>query len=92
MILGGGVVGTHAAMIAIGMGADVTVLDRSRDAMRALWRSSAARQDRFSTPRRDREHLVTGADLVIGGVLIPGASAPKLSSRRDDQADEAGAR
>jgi len=78
VILGGGVVGTHAAMIAVGMGADVTVLDRSPDAMRALWRQfgSALKTD-FSTVAAV-EHHVTGADLVVGGVLIPGASAPKL--------------
>jgi len=80
VILGGGVVGTHAAMIALGMGADVTVLDRSSDAMRALWKQfgSALKTD-FSS-RVAVEHHVTGADLVIGGVLIPGASAPKLVS------------
>ena len=80
VILGGGVVGTHAAMIALGMGADVTVLDRSPDAMRALWKQfgSALKTD-FSS-RVAIEHHVTGADLVIGGVLIPGASAPKLVS------------
>ena len=80
VILGGGVVGTHAAMIALGMGADVTVLDRSPDAMRALWRQfgSALKTD-FSS-RVAVEHHVTAADLVIGGVLIPGASAPKLVS------------
>ena len=80
VILGGGVVGTHAAMIALGMGADVTVLDRSPDAMRALWKQfgSALKTD-FSS-RVAVEHHVTGADLVIGGVLIPGASAPKLVS------------
>ncbi len=80
VILGGGVVGTHAAMIAIGMGADVTVLDRSPEAMRALWRQfGSALKTEFST-RAAVEHHVTGADLVVGGVLIPGASAPKLVS------------
>ncbi|MEO8346557.1 MAG: alanine dehydrogenase [Betaproteobacteria bacterium] len=80
VILGGGVVGTHAAMIAIGMGADVTVLDRSPEAMRALWRQfGSALKTEFST-RAAVEYFVTGADLVVGGVLIPGASAPKLVS------------
>ena len=78
VILGGGVVGTHAAMIALGMGADVTVLDRSPDAMRALWKQfGAPLKTEFST-RDAVERRVTRADLVIGGVLIPGASAPKL--------------
>jgi alanine dehydrogenase len=80
VILGGGVVGTHAAMIAVGMGADVTVLDRSPDAMRALWRQfGSALKTEFSTVAAV-EHHVIGADLVVGGVLIPGASAPKLVS------------
>ena len=80
VILGGGVVGTHAATIAVGMGADVTVLDRSPDAMRTLWRQfGTSLKTDFST-RAALEHHVTGADLVIGGVLIPGASAPKLVS------------
>ncbi len=78
VILGGGVVGSHAAMIALGMGADVTVIDRSPDAMRALWRQfGASLKTEFST-HDAIERQVTGADLVIGGVLIPGASAPKL--------------
>ena len=78
VILGGGVVGTHAAMIALGMGADVTVLDRSPDAMRALWKQfGAPLKTEFSTHDTVERH-VTRADLVIGGVLIPGASAPKL--------------
>jgi alanine dehydrogenase len=80
VILGGGVVGTHAAMIALGMGADVTVLDRSPDAMRALWQQfGAPLKTEFSTHDAVERH-VTHADLVIGGVLIPGASAPKLVS------------
>jgi alanine dehydrogenase len=80
VILGGGVVGTHAATISVGMGADVTVLDRSPEAMRTLWRQfGASLKTEFST-RAALEHHVTGADLVIGGVLIPGASAPKLVS------------
>ena len=78
VILGGGVVGTHAAMIALGMGADVTVIDRSPDAMAALWKQfGAPLKTEFST-HDAIERLVTRADLVIGGVLIPGASAPKL--------------
>ena len=80
VILGGGVVGTHAAMIALGMGANVTVLDRSPDAMRALWRQfGAPLKTEFSTGDAVERH-VARADLVIGGVLIPGASAPKLVS------------
>ena len=80
VILGGGVVGTHAAMIAVGMGADVTVLDRSPDAMRALWRQFGTALKTDFSSRAAVEHHVAGADLVVGGVLIPGASAPKLVS------------
>ncbi len=77
-ILGGGVVGTHAAMIAVGMGADVTVLDRSPEAMRVLWRQfGTSLKTEFSTRAAVEAHVI-GADLVVGGVLIPGASAPKL--------------
>jgi alanine dehydrogenase len=78
VVLGGGVVGTHAAAMALGLGADVTVLDRSPDAMRALWRQfGAALKTEFST-RDAVERRVRTADLVIGGVLVPGAAAPKL--------------
>ncbi|MEO8508222.1 MAG: alanine dehydrogenase, partial [Betaproteobacteria bacterium] len=81
VILGGGVVGTHAAMIALGMGADVTVLDRSPDALATLWRQfGAPLKTEFSTHAAVVRH-VTRADLVIGGVLIPGASAPRLVTR-----------
>jgi len=81
VILGGGVVGTHSAMIALGMGADVTVIDRSPEAMATLWKQfGAPLKTEFST-RDAIERLVTRADLVIGGVLIPGASAPRLVTR-----------
>jgi len=81
VVLGGGVVGTHAIHIALGMGADVWVIDRSVDALRRLW----VQFDRplntvFSTRDAIDRHL-KDADLVIGGVLIPGASAPKLITR-----------
>jgi alanine dehydrogenase len=81
VILGGGVVGTHSAMIALGMGADVTVIDRSNEALTALWKQfGAALKTEFST-HDAIERQVARADLVIGGVLIPGASAPRLVSR-----------
>ncbi|MFO1311326.1 MAG: alanine dehydrogenase [Burkholderiales bacterium] len=81
VILGGGVVGAHAAAIAVGMGADVTVIERSPDAMAALWRQFGAQLKTEYSTRDAIEAHVTRADLVIGGVLIPGASAPKLVSR-----------
>ena len=78
VIIGGGVVGTHAAHIAIGMGADVTVVDRSVDALKALWRQFGKPLNTVYSTRAAIEEHVLSADLVIGGVLIPGAAAPKL--------------
>ncbi|HEX7272743.1 MAG TPA: alanine dehydrogenase [Casimicrobiaceae bacterium] len=81
VVLGGGVVGTHAIHIALGMGADVWALDRSVDVLRRLWvQFGRPLNTVFSTHDAIERHL-TDADLVIGGVLIPGASAPKLVSR-----------
>ncbi len=78
VIIGGGVVGTHAAAIALGMGAEVWVLDRNVDVLRGLWRQFGRPLNTvFSTRDAIEKHCVS-ADLVIGGVLIPGASAPRL--------------
>jgi alanine dehydrogenase len=82
VILGGGVVGTHAAEIALGMGANVTVLDRNIDALRRLWSQFGTRLGTAFSSRDSIERHVAKADLVIGGVLVPGASAPKLVSRK----------
>jgi alanine dehydrogenase len=79
-ILGGGVVGTHSAEIALGMGARVAVLDRSVDALRRLWVQFGTRLETVFSSRDAIERHVAAADLVIGGVLVPGASAPKLVS------------
>jgi alanine dehydrogenase len=78
VIIGGGVVGTHAAHIAMGMGANTWVIDRSTDVLRALWRQFGRPLDTVYSTRFAIEQHVLGADLVIGGVLIPGAAAPKL--------------
>jgi alanine dehydrogenase len=80
VILGGGVVGSHAAEIALGMGADVWVLDRNTEVLRALWRQFGRPLNTVFSTRDAIERHVTAADLVVGGVLIPGASAPKLVS------------
>src|SRR6266496_967451 len=80
VILGGGVVGSHACHIALGMGAEVWVLDRNVDVLRALWRQFGRPLNTVFSTQDAIEHHVTTADLVIGGVLIPGASAPKLVS------------
>jgi alanine dehydrogenase len=81
VVLGGGVVGTHAIHIALGMGADVWVLDRSVDVLRRLWTQFDRPLNTVFSTRDAVEHHVSMADLVIGGVLIPGAAAPKLVSR-----------
>jgi alanine dehydrogenase len=78
LILGGGVVGSNAAQMAIGMGAQVAILDKSLDVLRQLDRQYGNRmQTVYSTQDAVEKHALD-ADLIIGGVLIPGASAPKL--------------
>jgi alanine dehydrogenase len=80
-VLGGGVVGTHAARMAAGLGADVTVLDKSLPRLRALDEIFGGRvKTRFATGEAIEE-AVFAADAVIGAVLVPGASAPKLVTR-----------
>jgi alanine dehydrogenase len=81
VIIGGGVSGTHAARMAIGMEASVTVIDRSLDRLRELDELfGASLTTVFSTVDAIEQHVL-GADLVIGAVLVPGAAAPKLVSR-----------
>jgi len=78
VVLGGGVVGTQAARMAVGLGAEVTIIDRSLPRLRELDDSFGGRvRTRFST-REAIEQEVFAADAVIGAVLVPGASAPKL--------------
>jgi len=82
VVLGGGVVGTQAARMAVGLGAEVTILDKSLPRLRALDDLFAGRvRTRFST-RESVAEEVFSADAVIGAVLIPGASAPKLVTRK----------
>ena len=81
VVIGGGVVGTNAAMMAVGMGAQVTILDRSITRMRELDEQFQSRiTTRYSTVE-SLEEEVFSADVVVGAVLIPGAAAPKLVSR-----------
>jgi alanine dehydrogenase len=80
VIIGGGVVGTHAAHISIGMGADTWVIDRSTEALKVLWRQFGRPLNTVYSTRTAVEEHIMKADLVIGGVLIPGAAAPKLVS------------
>ncbi len=81
VILGGGVSGTHAATIAVGMGAKVTVVDRSADALKRLASQFGTSISTVFSTRAAIEELVRRADLLIGTVLVPGAAAPKLVSR-----------
>jgi alanine dehydrogenase len=81
VILGGGVSGTHATAIAVGMGARVTVVDRSPDALKRLANQFGSAISTVYSTRADIAELVREADLLIGAVLIPGAAAPKLVSR-----------
>lgn len=78
VVIGGGIVGTESAKVAMGLGAEVTVLDRNLDRLRKLQEIfGMGLKTRFST-EASLEDEVEKADLVIGAVLIPGACAPKL--------------
>jgi len=82
VIIGAGVVGTHALQMAVGAGARVTVLDKSVERLRQLDLVFANRiSTRYSTSAAI-EDAVIDADVVIGGVLVPGAAAPKLVTRK----------
>jgi alanine dehydrogenase len=81
VILGSGVVGANAARIAVGSGARVFALDRSVDALRRIESEFGARVVTVYSSRDAIEQHVVSADLVIGAVLVPGATAPKLVSR-----------
>lgn len=91
VVIGGGVVGTQAARVAAGMGADVTILDRSLprlryldDTYRGVFKTRYASADATA-------QLITSADMVIGAVLIPGAAAPKLVTKTQLSTMKAGA-
>lgn len=80
-VIGGGVVGFNAAQMAVGLGADVTILDRDPEVLERLGIHFESRaKTRFSN-QANLHDAVTTADLVIGAVLIPGAAAPKLVTR-----------
>ncbi|MBC7737853.1 MAG: alanine dehydrogenase [Candidatus Saccharibacteria bacterium] len=81
LVIGGGVVGTHAAKIAAGMGADVTVLDRSVNRLRYLDDVFGGTFKSAYSDAATTMDLARQADLIIGAVLIPGAAAPKLISK-----------
>ncbi|KUF12629.1 alanine dehydrogenase [Pseudoponticoccus marisrubri] len=81
VVIGGGVVGTHAARVAAGMGAAVTVLDRSLPRLRYLDDVFGGQFGTRYASAGSTAELVAQADMVIGAVLVPGAAAPKLVSR-----------
>jgi alanine dehydrogenase len=81
VIIGGGIVGYNAAVVAIGLGAEVTILERSIDRMRHLEEVLSGRVTLLMSSSLQIEESVTEADVVIGAVLIPGARAPKLVTR-----------
>jgi len=80
-VIGAGVVGTNALQIAVGMGARVTVLDKNVDRLRQLDLIYGNRIQTMFSNAHNLEDAVMSADLVIGGVLVPGAAAPKLVTR-----------
>jgi alanine dehydrogenase len=82
VILGGGVAGASAAEMALGLGAEVTIVDRSVTRLRQLAAQFGKRLKTAYSTADTVESLVTGADLVVGAVLIPGAAAPRLVTRR----------
>ena len=81
LVIGGGVVGTHAARVAAGMGADVTVLDRSLPRLRYLDDVFAGTFKNAYASAALTAELAVSADLIIGAVLVPGAAAPKLINK-----------
>jgi alanine dehydrogenase len=91
VVIGGGAVGYNAAVIALGLGADVTILDRSLDRMRYLDEILSGRVSLIMSSSLEVEELTAGADVVIGAVLIPGARAPKLVTREMVRAMQKGA-
>ncbi len=79
-IIGGGVVGTNAAQMALGAGAAVTILEKSAERMRYLSEVLHGNLYTVMSNRQNLAHAVSYADLLVGAVLIPGAKAPKLVS------------
>jgi alanine dehydrogenase len=81
VVIGGGVVGFNAAQMAVGLGADVTILDRDPDVLERLDNHFEGRARTLYSGKAALASLIADADLIIGAVLIPGAAAPKLVTR-----------
>ena len=90
LVIGGGVVGTNAAKMALGLGADVTILDRSLPRLRQLDDIFNGQVKTVYSTVDAIEHYSSKADLVVGAVLIPGAAAPKLLTREQIKAMKPG--
>jgi alanine dehydrogenase len=90
LVVGGGIVGYNAAVIALGLGANVTILERSIDRMRHLEEILSGRVSLVMSSSLQIEESVADADVLIGAVLIPGARAPKLVTRQMVAAMKAG--
>jgi alanine dehydrogenase len=91
LVIGGGIVGYNAAVIALGLGANVTILERSIDRMRHLDEILSGRVSLVMSSSLQIEESIVEADVVIGAVLIPGALAPKLVTREMIRAMKDGA-
>jgi alanine dehydrogenase len=81
MVIGGGVVGFNAAQMAVGLGADVTILDRDPEVLEKLGIHFESRAKTRFANKANIEQMICETDLLIGAVLIPGAAAPKLVTR-----------
>jgi alanine dehydrogenase len=90
-VLGGGIVGTHAARMAVGLGAEVTILDRSIPRLRQLDELFSGRARTLFSTAEGLEAEILDSDVVIGAVLVPGASAPRLVTREMLKAMKRGA-
>ena len=82
VIVGGGVVGTNAAQMALGMGANVTIIDKNVERLRYLDQVLHGRSHTLASNSRNLHDWIGRADFVVGGVLLPGAKAPKLVTKR----------
>lgn len=81
VIIGGGIVGSHAAQMALGLGANVTILDNNLDSLRKLNLQFGHSATLLHSNKTSLQESVLSADLVIGAVLVPGAAAPKLVNK-----------
>lgn len=82
VIIGGGVVGTNAAKIAVGMGAHVTIIDNNLDRLRELDDIFLSKISTLASSAYMIQDAISQADLIVGAVLVPGAAAPKLVTRK----------